>query len=119
MGRDAEAPLDETKKLNMQVLLERVNKLIAYTGFRNLTVRSGYRTPAINTACGGSKNSAHLTCEAVDLTNDGGHLANELTANNAKLLTMFNLYMEDPTVTPTWVHLTTRAPKSKRRIFKP
>jgi hypothetical protein len=36
-----------------------------------------------------------------------------------KLLEQYDLYMEDPLYTTTWVHLQTRPTKSGSRVFKP
>lgn len=43
--------------------MEEVRKLL---GERPILVLSGYRSPAVNRAVGGSRNSAHLTGHAVD-----------------------------------------------------
>lgn len=79
-------------------------------------VNSGYRRPEDNAAVGGSKKSAHMSCEAVDLEDKDGRLKRFLTED---LLDKYDLYMEHPDATPSWCHIQTRATKSGARVFKP
>jgi hypothetical protein len=122
MGRDKQEPLTQTQEANMQNLLHRVNLLLMVVDtllpkYRT-AVSSGYRPPSVNRRVGGAPNSAHLTCEAVDLRDMGGTLGKFLRGHQ-DLLVLYGLYMEDPSVTTTWVHLQTRPTKSGNRVFKP
>ena len=102
---------------NANLLVRRVNALLAHWSDK-VFVSSGYRPAAYNKAAGGASNSAHMTCEAVDIRDDEGKLGKFIT-ENPWLLTKNNLYMEDTSRTKTWVHLQTRATKSGKRIFMP
>lgn len=113
MGRDTEFPLDDTKEINLSLLLISVNKLRDLYG-KPMYVSSGYRPGHYNKSAGGSPKSAHLTCEAVDFKDEDGKLKQFCTK---KILEECGLYIEHPDNTPTWCHLQTRT--TKNRIFKP
>lgn len=113
MDRDVQYPTTEEMEVNAARVLFRVNRLLAFIGEASV-VSSGYRPGHFNN--GYSKKSAHLTCEAIDLEDKDNRIKNKL---NEKVLIQFDLYMEHPTATPTWCHLTTRAPGSGNRIFHP
>ncbi len=89
--------------------------------FRELKVRpcitSGFRTRVANALSGGAHNSAHLFGQAVDIADPEGSISSLLL--DGHLLTVYDLYMEDPAHTPGWAHLTTRAPPSLKRVFIP
>ena len=58
-------------RTNLQILVQVVlDPLRDYLG-RPVRVTSGYRSPAVNVAIGGSRTSAHMTGEAADLKVDG------------------------------------------------
>lgn len=122
MGRESEYPTDETIEINIARLLYRVNKLLKKFG-NTPHMNSGYRPGRYNTLAGGSKRSAHLTGEAIDLTDPspvGPITLGPLKAwiqQNPEVLVEFDLYMESPTATPNWCHLQTRP--TNNRIFKP
>lgn len=80
-----------------------------------MTVSSGARCAAVNAKWGGKVRSAHLQGRAIDFVRTPELLAFCTTFN----LIMFGLYMEHPDSSPTWLHLTDRAPPSGRRIFRP
>lgn len=73
----------------------------------------GFRTPDSKT---GAPNSSHKQAMAVDIYDMTNWLDDWLTDEK---LTEHGLYREHPDDTPGWCHLTTRAPKSGRRTFKP
>jgi uncharacterized protein YcbK (DUF882 family) len=83
-----------------------------------LIVSSGYRSPEFNASIGGAKNSAHMSCEAIDLVDIDGKLKDWIAAN-VNILEELDLYMEHPSATPTWCHLQTRPTRSGNRIFRP
>ncbi len=117
MGRDREYPLRQEIKENLDKLLLSVNMLRGLWG-KPLIVSSGYRPGRFNIAAGGALDSAHLHCMAVDFKDRDRSLANWLVTR-LDVLEACELYMEDPTFTPTWVHVQTRKPASGDRIFKP
>jgi len=63
-------------------------------------------------------NSAHITGEAVDIYDTDRGLCIFLQ-DHPEILEKCDLYMEDPRYTNGWCHLSTRPPKSKKRIFIP
>lgn len=102
-------------EVNAQQLLERVNSFLAEAGLTRKPT-SGFRTAAHNKAVGGAPQSAHLTCQAVDLA-DRDRKLSDWCEKNPEMLEKYLLWMEDPSRTPTWVHLQTRP--ARNRIFKP
>lgn len=96
-------------------LAERCSKLFDHLGVVP-AISSGFRTSAVNAKVGGSCHSAHLSGEACDFHDENGSLGRAITT---ALLEQFNLYMESTQHTPGWVHLTTRAPGSGNRVFRP
>lgn len=115
MGRDVDAPLSKEQVYNLFDLLPRVNYVRFHWG-KPLTVSSGYRPATINTGVGGAKQSAHITCQAVDFKDEDGDLARWLLAHQY-ILKEAGLFMEDPRYTPSWVHLQSR--RTLSLIFKP
>lgn len=61
--------------------------------------------------------SAHITGNAVDIA-DNGKLQ-EWLKQHEDLLEKAGLYCEDFSATPSWVHIQDKAPKSRKRFFKP
>ncbi len=114
--REIEYPLSDTLKTNMSVLLNRLDVLRHDWG-KPMIISSGYRPGRFNKAAGGAPSSAHMTCEAVDIQDRDGELAKFLSEEG--LLASYGFYMENPSRTPGWCHLQTRATKSGNRIFMP
>lgn len=119
-GREINSPLTPQLEANLEKLLIAVNKLRLAYG-KPMFVSSGYRPAEINAAVGGSKKSAHMTCQAVDFRDGDGKLT-EWCLNNIQVLIDAGLYMEDPEFTNMgpnirWVHVQIRP--TKKRIFKP
>lgn len=127
MGRDVEYPPTPTLRLNACALLIQVNALLEELAVRYQMpfygLRSGYRPGKYNAAAGGAKNSAHLTCEAVDLSDRGDQLLGKFLLTHEELLEKYGLYMEHPKHTKgknaPWVHLQTRKTRSGKRVFIP
>jgi len=117
MDRDTEYKLAPEFKNNALVLLEKVNKLIQKSGIER-SVNSGWRPTYYNNLAGGSRKSAHLSCEAIDLKDSDDKMKTWIMENQ-EVLEEFDLYLEDPRYTDTWVHLQTRAVGSGRRVFIP
>lgn len=103
---------------NLQRLFSAVSELKSLCKIPFI-ITSGVRTPQdqlrINPVV---KRSAHLTGEAVDISDvDGAIYA--FCLDNMGLLIRLGIYLELRTYTPRWVHMQTRAPKSGNRIFIP
>ena len=64
----------------------------------------------------GSALSSHKTAQGVDIYDPSNALDGWL--DDIKLL-KYDLYRESAESTPSWLHVTTRPPKSSRRTFKP
>ncbi len=81
-------------------------------------VSSGYRPGHYNKDAGGAPNSAHSTCQAVDFYDLDGKMDFYCLAN-LPILKRCGLYLEAPTGTQGWSHLSTRRPNSGARVFIP
>ena len=100
---------------NLMELRERLNQL----GFKPPRVFTcTYRSPEHNARVGGAKKSSHLTGCACDIADADGKLADYIMTN-PELLEECDLYAENPEKTKGWVHLSSLAPKSGKRIFNP
>ena len=126
-------PLTEELEKNINELLKKINKVRIAYGIP-MIVDSGYRSKEdqeriykkINDdrKAKGLKpisvpmGSAHLYCMAVDISDKDNKLK-EWIMNNLSLFEELELYMENFSATPTWVHIQTRKPASGNRFFKP
>lgn len=108
--------LTEQQRRNMYNLMAAVNVFRFYYG-KPMVVTSGYRSPEYNVKIGGSPRSAHCTCKAIDIRDDG--TIKQFVKDNIDLCERLGLYFEHFDHTPTWVHMTTRPPKSGNRFFRP
>jgi zinc D-Ala-D-Ala carboxypeptidase len=81
---------------------DRMEKVRALLGDRPIRVLSGYRSPAVNKAVGGSANSAHMTGHAVDFTCDAFGTPAQVAAHLAKHLTAYDQIIEE---FGEWVHI--------------
>lgn len=114
-GREVNAPLTAAMEDNLTQLLRSVNLFLSH--YKNpVYVSSGYRPEKLNVGVGGSKRSAHLTCEAVDLI-DHDDAIKIFCLENIPLLEKCGLWMEHPNYTPSWTHLQIRP--TKKRVFIP
>jgi hypothetical protein len=115
MGRATLETLSAELVSNMHGTVQAANAVLLDFGeYRK--VDSGYRRPIDNAAAGGSKHSAHMTCEAVDLEDKDGRLKAFLTE---EMLEKYDLYREADSATPSWCHVQTRPTRSGHRIFQP
>jgi len=118
MGRITEDKLTPEQDANMLTLLAKVNKLLLMYN-KDITVNSGYRSPSDQQRINPSApHSWHLECAAVDI-GDRDHLFRYWVLMHLQDLESIGLWMEDPSHTPTWIHLQIYAPKSGHRIFMP
>lgn len=81
---------------------DRMEKVRALLGDKPITVLSGYRSPAVNKAVGGSKTSAHMTGHAVDFICPRFGTPAQVAAHLAKHLTGFDQIIEE---FGEWVHV--------------
>ena len=77
------------------------------------TKESGFRLQSCKQ---GAKRSSHKTGEGIDIYDPSGIIDKWI---NDSILEDNDLYREHPAYTSTWVHLSTRPPRSKRRTFRP
>ena len=132
MGRDTTNPDELTDEIRAHVaeLLGRVNLLLSWAyadGVRpaldaktRTHVASGWRPAAVNDATRNSaKGSKHLTGQAIDLRDQGTRDLARWCLRNESAMEEIGLWMEDPMWTPTWVHLQSVPPGSRRRVFVP
>lgn len=115
MGRIRIEDMEVEHTKNMVQLLSVVNGLLQDFGERR-KITSGFRRPEDNAACRGSPKSKHMQGAAVDLEDVNGKLKAYMTE---EMLDKYDLYMEHPSATPSWCHLSILPPKSGARIFKP
>jgi len=66
----------------------------------------------------GAKNSAHKTGQAVDLYDPDGAL-DAWCMNNQDKLVQLGLWLEHPSATPGWCHVTTRQLGARNHVFFP
>lgn len=117
-GRDKLAPLTPEMEGNLEKLIIAISKVREAYGLP-MRVSSGYRPTAINQSVGGAKASAHQSCQAVDIVDKDGKLA-EWVMNNLTLLKECGIMsVEDPRYTKGWVHLSIRPVKSGKMVFIP
>lgn len=81
---------------------DRMEKVRALLGGHPIRVTSGYRSPAVNKAVGGSATSAHRTGHAVDFTCPGFGTPAQVAAHLAKHLKGFDQIIEE---FGQWVHV--------------
>lgn len=78
---------------------------------RPIAVHSGYRSPAVNAAVGGSKTSQHMKGEAVDFHVDGVPLVDVFDWIRRSDIPFGQLLLEGANpATPTWIHLSLGEP---------
>ncbi len=125
MGRDTQYPINVDQSNNLdRLILSLIPVRIAWG--KPMIVSSGYRPGVYNSKAGGAKTSAHMSCQAVDIIDKDGKLA-EWCLNNLDILEQNGLYLEDPRYTYIinsegervngWIHLQTKP--TKRRVFIP
>jgi hypothetical protein len=100
-----------------------INKLLeraSFDGVNHSGVASGWRPASVNHATSNSAaHSKHIDALACDIRDDSGRTLSRWCLRNLAVLEEFDLYMEDPQWTPTWVHLSPIPPKSGHRVYIP
>ena len=64
-------PIGSPDRANLQRTAETMEEVRTLLGDKPILISSGYRSPAVNSAVGGSKNSAHMSGLAVDFSCPG------------------------------------------------
>lgn len=113
MGREIEYPLTEELEKNLLALYLSLNRLRELYG-EPMFITSGYRPGRYNVAAGGATNSPHTTCEAADFRDGDNKIKRWI---NEEILIDCGLWLEDPSMTPTWAHFDIR--QREKRIFIP
>lgn len=125
-GQAKFSDLDKEIQDNLNVLLEKVNKVRKAYG-KPMIVTSGLRTKKHHLEIYARKGiyppkvpmkSNHLFGRAVDFADGDGKLKKWIL-ENIEQIEEIGLYMEDFSATKTWVHFQINPPKSGKRFFKP
>lgn len=106
LGIDNSIP-DESIASQIRSLVVTVLQPLRGAYGRPLAVNSGYRSPAINKAIKGAKNSQHTKGQAADIATDNPR---EL----ARLVLRKNLPFDQMILYPTFIHLSHRHPGPQR-----
>ena len=110
--------LSACNKLEMMMLQDKVKMPI---NIKTKSQISGDRLGGFRpkgTGVGAGDNSSHCEASGVDRY-DPAQDQGKWCMANLKKLEGCGLYMEHISATPTWLHLTTRAPRSGKRCFYP
>lgn len=85
--------------------------------FGPVSINSGFRGPAVNTAIGGSKTSQHMKGEAADFTVPG-HTLEEVFAwiVRESQIKFGQVILEGRTPVPTWIHISLGSPWRKGKV---
>lgn len=102
--RENHVELTAEKIENAYRLLTAVNSFLAELCINNVTVSSGFRPSAANSAAGGAKKSLHMQCLAIDLVDQSGNLDKLIESRN-EVKKKYGIWQEDPVSTAGWIHL--------------
>lgn len=107
---------------NLQVLLERINKVRAAWG-KPMTVTSGLRDQAqqaglIAAGKSNAPHSKHLTGQACDILDSDQSLRDWIMLN-VEMMEEIGFWFESFQSTPNWCHFQTCPPASGKRFFIP
>lgn len=109
---------------NANMITARASELLSAFG-KDLPITSGWRPASYNAQVGGSPNSKHCTCQAVDIWDADKKLGEWCVANIERLKDV-GIWMESLATThksddpkKRWVHWQCVAPKSGNIIFNP
>jgi uncharacterized protein YcbK (DUF882 family) len=125
--KDFDALNDDLKEQylkNATLISSKASELLSAFG-KDMPITSGWRPLSYNLQVGGSKNSKHISCLAVDLHDPDKKLGEWCVANIERLKEV-GIYMESLATTHAssdpkkrWVHWQCVAPKSGSIIFNP
>jgi len=116
MGID-NIPNDEHLK-NLQVVVDEIAQPLRDHFGKPVRINSGYRSPALNDAIGGSKKSQHSKGEAIDLEIDGVsnmEVAGWITENCDYDQVILEFYNPAEGPNSGWVHASCKADLSQNR----
>ena len=81
-----------------------------------IKITSGYRSPDVNKAVGGSKNSQHTKGEAVDILSDDNKSLFDLIKNNFNFDQLIWEYGTDEQ--PAWVHVSVKKTGNRKQVMR-
>jgi len=97
---------------------QQLEKIRAILGNNPLIITSGWRTPTLNKAVGGSASSDHATARAVDIRcpqfGTARSVARALVASNIEF---DQLILESPTLPSAWVHIGFRKGANRQQVL--
>lgn len=113
LGIDNTPDLDSLE--NLQFLVDNVLQPLRDMYGRPIVVNSGYRSPKLNKAVGGSKTSQHMTGQAADIT------AGSKTENKE----LFNLVLDNDLIFDqlideknySWIHISYNQDRNRQQIL--
>ena len=101
------------KLFNLALFCEQIRKII---GNKPMTITSGFRCKALNTAVGGSKTSQHILCQAIDFIPKGIDLLAAFKLIDDSDLPFGQLIYEK-SKNGDWIHISMENEKHKRECF--
>ena len=109
---------DEEHLNNLQVVVDEIAQPLRDHFGKPVRINSGYRSPALNDAIGGSKKSQHSKGEAIDLEIDGVsnmEVAGWITENCDYDQVILEFYTPADGPNSGWVHASCKADLSQNR----
>lgn len=109
---------DEEHLNNLQVVVDEIAQPLRDHFGKPVRINSGYRSPALNDAIGGSKKSQHSKGEAIDLEIDGVsnmEVAGWITENCDYDQVILEFYNPAEGPNSGWVHASCKADLSQNR----
>ena len=106
---------------NLHMLAEKILQPLRDAWQRPIVVSSGYRSPALNKALGGARNSQHLYGEAADIQS-----ATRSPEDNQKLFALASALVCDGTIEVgqlidehayQWIHISLPTPRLRNQIL--
>lgn len=109
-------PINDYQSAALEKLAITITQLEIEIG-EEFLVTSGFRSSEDQMRINpGVRNSAHMSGEAVDVSDVDGSI-DHWCLDNLPILISLGLYLESPTQTPRWSHLAIIPPKSGNRVF--
>ena len=102
---------------NLLLLMEKIN-FFSEKYRKPFIINSGFRSPEYNKKVGGSNNSLHTQCLAVDIKDNDGEIDNWFLEKK-DLLIKESCAIESPRYTKNWCHFQVILPNSEKPVFKP
>lgn len=103
---------------NLKYVVEKICQPVRESFGKPVRINSGYRSPELNKAVGGSKTSQHCNGQAVDMEIDGVPnkvLADWITENCEFDQVILEFYNPEEGANSGWVHASVRADGQNRR----